>query len=441
MNVQDNPWADRFAGALDPETIRRLATFEPTPLTGLRKLPVEAACKQLEMALEDVFYPTAQCISILQHFIGVAHAHSLMYYTDRKCFLAKVYEEKSPLPNFFAPICLTGLSGIGKSKLLAAYARIQTADRDLIVDTHHTPFPLQSLWSVTVESQISANEVLRALASQEGDAAALLKSCRKTAFRNGVPLLLVDEFQFATGSSGANTRVSQILAQLGCIGIPYVYVANFSLLHRLKKRPHEERARLLAKLIVAVPDAPDSQDWINTLAAKKRVAPEVLQFDPLADARSLHRLSAGLKRAVAHLCVQTFRNVHSKGGVVDLAAMERTYNSGQFATFREETETIMRQSIENCPIKGRLDLWCPFPLPKDAAAIFQADAIAARQERVAEAELRGALTGTERKAADEIGKTLRKKPEKSADVLKFKKAGKDNSEELLANTQLYREDL
>lgn len=232
-----------------------------------------------------------------------------------------------------------------------------------------------------------------------------------------------------------------MLLLLGYIGIPYVFAANYSLLHRLLKRPGEEQERLLSKPIIIVPDPWQSDDWQKTLEAQRNVAPKVLKFDPFKDAQNLHRLSAGRKRAAARLFLHAFRAEYPRGGIVDLAAIERAYHSPQYAVDRTETEAIITQTIQNRPVKGRNDLWCPLPLPKDKANEYLENAATARQEMVAEQELRAALTKGERLAAQSIEKASRKKQPKTAGVLQFPKAGKATGDELLANAALFREKL
>jgi energy-coupling factor transporter ATP-binding protein EcfA2 len=441
MSRNSNPWAGRFAELLDSESIRQRAVVRVPPLANLYDMPVELSCKLLSNALEEIFYPTQQCVSVLSRLAGMAHAHCTTTYSGPKEFLGGVYASKAPLPDFHFPVCLTGLAGIGKSKLLKAFNRILGEDQSIIVDSQHPAFPLQGAWSVSVHARSSPKDVLRALTGFDDRAGELVETCRKMAFRNGIPLLIVDEFQFATGSENANARVTQMLLSLGYVGIPYLFAANFSLLRRLQRRPEEEQQRLLSEPIILLPDLWSSEDWKKTLEAQMEVAPEVLRFDPVRDARSLHGFTAGRKRAMAKLILLAFREGHSRRQVVSLAALEQAFHSTQYARYREEVEIIAKQSILNRPDKSRLDLWCPIPLPRNTAAEFTEEAIASREAVVAELELKSALTSGERNALLGFEKVVARKGSRKANVVQLKKERKSTGMELLENAAIFRENL
>lgn len=441
MDSTNNPWAARYAGLLDPDTIRRLAAVEVAPLNNLHDLPVELACSQFEAALKQVFYPTSQCVSILQRLMGLAYAHCNTTYPSKKSFMHGVYAEQAPLTDFAFPICLTGLAGTGKSKLLETFVRLQGGKQTLCVDDQHSAFPLHGATLITVQAKASPKDVLRSIAGRDGKLDDLIKVCRKSSYRNGVPLFLGDEFQFATGSGKANTLVAQILLSLGYIGIPFVFAANFSLLTRLIKRPEEEQQRLLSDVIIVLPDPWSSQDWHETLRAQFSVAPDIIRLDAINDAQFLHRLTSGRKRAMARLLVVTLRMAHPNRGVINSKTIEQAFRSPQYARYRAETEAILTQAIQNRPIKDKKDLWCPIPLPPDLAAKFLDEASEKREEQVAALELSAALTQSEREASKAINKSAGKKVGRSAEIRPFQKKNTPDIAELLANTSIFREGL
>lgn len=436
-----NPWAARFEALLDADTIRKRAAVEVTPLVGLNRLPAELAAKQLEIRLKTVFYPTSQCVAVLQRFVGAAYAHCKVTYPTPKAFMAGVYATDVPLEKFAAPICLTGLSGTGKTELIKAFIRLQSADDTVETDNNHPPFPLNGAWLVTILARCTPKDVLMALSGSSASPPELVDMCRKLAFRNGVPFLCADEFQFATGSSSANARVTQMLFCLAYIGLPFVYVANFSLLRRLQKRPEEDQQRLLSDPIVLMPDALGGKDWLMTLRTQQSVAPDVLQFDPTNDAKNLHAYTAGRKRAMVTLIMIAYRTEYPRGGVVNLDALRRAYQSPQFARYRVESEILASQIVRNAPDKKRHDLWCPVPLPEDAAASFLDATLQARCDQVAQSELRSALTGKERKAAEEIERVLAKRGANAGTVVPLVKGKKATSEELKQNANWLKNNL
>lgn len=388
-----------------------------------------------------MFYPTSQCIAILQRFVGVAYAHCLTLYPDSKAYMGGVYSRNPPLRNFSFPICLTGLAGLGKTELIKAFIRMLAPDREIVVDMGHSPFPLAGPWLATVQARSDPTAVLAFLAGKTAKPSDLIDECRKKAFKNGVPMLLADEFQFATGSSSANARVTQMLLSLGYVGLPFVFAANFSLLIRLQKRPEEDRQRLLSNPIVLLPDHWASDDWVMTLETQRSVAPDFFVFDPKKDAQALHGFSAGRKRAMAKLLTIAFRAEFSRGGFVDLEALRRAYHSPQFFEYREESEILASQAIRNAPNKKRKDLWCPIPLPPDSSLKFLESTTHAREQQVAEAELRAALTSDERSTVKEMEKAVKKTAQKSAKVLPLEGSRKVTGEDLKRNANWLRDNL
>lgn len=441
MDSASTPWAERFEKLLDAEAIRKGVAVGVPPLVGLNRLPTELATKQLETALKTVFFPTSQCVTVLQRFVGVAYAHCRVTYPSLKAFMAGVYAEEVPLEKFSAPICLTGLGGTGKTELIRAFIRLQGMDSAVEADDKHPPFPLNVAWLVTILARSTPKDVLVRLSNKAASPSELVEVCRKLAFRDGVPFLCADEFQFATGSSSANARVTQMLYCLAYIGIPFVYVANFSLLRRLQKRPEEDQQRLLSDPIVLLPEACGSEDWVMTLRSQQSVAPDVLLFDPVNDAKNLHTFTAGRKRAMVRLAMIAFRTEHRRGGVVDFDALRRAYHSEQFARYREESEILASQLIRNAPDKIRNDLWCPIPLPKGAEEKFLDTTLLARRDQVAEFELRSALTGKERRSAEEIERTITKRGAKAGSVFQLDKGKKASSEELKRNASWLKNNL
>lgn len=440
--TSNNPWAARLVPLLDRDTIKQRALVTVPSLNGLRDMPTEVACKLMESALNTVFYPTTQCIEILNRIVEMAYAHCLTTYPDSKEFLTGVYAKASPLPEFAFPILLTGLGGSGKSQIMKAFRRIQVEDSQIIVSAEHSPFPLKGSWNVTVHARSKPTDILRALAQVDGGTTDLIEKCKKMAFRDGIPFLTIDEFQFATGSGNANVQVTQMLLSQGYIGIPWSYNANFSLVSRLMKRPQEDRQRLLSDWIILLPDPPSSTDWMETLKLQQNVCKEVLKFDPVKDAADIHAYSAGIKRASVKLLVIAFRHEHPRGGVVDISAIKRAYHSREYASYRKDVEILATQAITNSPNKKNMDLWCPLPLPPNAAAIFTDSAKKKRDEQVADAELRSSMNKEERVALQQIERDIKRDNRKTAKVLPLrKKKLAPTAEDLKNNANWFKDQL
>lgn len=415
MTRTANPWAERFAPLLDAEEVFRRAEVKPPTLLNLNAKPLEAACKELEGALSEVFYPTAQCVDLLMEWAGQAHAHCLTYYPSRRDILSGVYdtESASPLPGFSCPTCLGGLAGTGKSQLFQAFERILPPPDSLYIDDHHSHFPLVAAWIRQLQNCKSAQQVPAVLAGMRPSGKSALDMARRRAFRDGVAFLGVDEFQFATQSSSANTLVTQMLFAASHLGVPFVYATNFSLVHKLLKRPQEDRQRLLSKPKVLWPDMPESIDRINTLESYRDICPEVLTFDPVNDSHAIYLLSAGIKRLERILIVDGYRISRLRSGrnaKVGVREIEEAYHSASFTVNRHDVEAIARQTIQNKKIPGRDDLWCPFDLPRPAPAQSSRSNPFSekREEKVAEAALHDSLTKSERKAFEALSKPKKK---------------------------------
>lgn len=438
----DNPWAARFLAILDKGEIARRATLAPEPLEDIGKLPVEIAAARLKAKLESVYFPTAQGVDILYGWVGLAYQHCLDYYPDRTAFLNCVYSQRSPTPTFRPLICFTGQAGSGKTELVRAFHRIQDPDGTIVVDSRHSPFPLVAVWSLTVQANATSRELLSAHTGDSGSPRDLVESGRRRAYRDGVGFLLNDEFQFATGSS-ANARVTQMLLSTGYLGLPSAYAANYSLLHRLMKRPAEDRHRLLSAPVVLLPEAPESGDWIKTLAAQRAAAPDLLVFDPVRDGAAIHRYSAGDMRAEVALLVCGYHIGRSTTGIVSLREIERAYHSTAYTAYRRDVEAIMQLTLGDLKVRRhRKDLWCPLDLPESASSRFAARVGAVRQARADDEAVRDSLTQDERRAlaAMEKGHQQKTSPATSK-VAPLKDGGLSTAAQRLANFQKFRDQL
>ena len=439
--LSENPWAARFSAILDKDEIVRRATLVPAPLGDISNLAPEVAAARLKAQMESVYYPTDQVVDILYSWVGLAYQHCLDYYRDQSFFLNCVYSERPPAPEFRPLICLTGQAGSGKTELIKAFHRIQELPEMIFVDPEHPPFPLVPHWSLTVHANGTSKDLLSALSGGSGTPRDLVQLCRRQAYRDGVAFLINDEFQFATGSTSANARVTQMLLSAGYLGLPPVYAANFSLLHRLMKRPAEDRHRLLSNPIILLPEAPSSNDWNRTLQAQKDAAPHILVFDPAKDGPAIHRYSAGDMRAEVALLVCAYRIGRTTTGLVSLNEIELAYHCTAYTAYRRDVEALMQLSLGDSRVrKQRKDLWCPLDLPEGAVAQFASRARAARQARADDQAAQDSLTQAERKALAAMEKSRQpKKASVAAKVFDMTKNGPATAAERLANFQKFRD--
>lgn len=464
-----NPWTARFASLLDPERIRELSRFVPSPLTDLDQLPVEVASMAIMTAFKQLFVPTAHTIAILLELVGIALAHAHETYPSAEVFIERVYakgNQKSLKPDLSdmlelaVIVCLTGLAGVGKSHVIKALRRILGTGGRVLVDTRHTEFPLVAGWFLNVREKTTIGKMyLSLLGKEEGrldalspnsfesmhgrrskernDISRLLASCRFLAYRDGVSILPADEFQFVTRSERANALATSMLLHLALIGPPLIYVANFSLGHRLLSRPHEDVQRLLERRIVLLPDTARSVDWLNTVVAYKDIAPEVFVFNPEEIAETIHGWTAGLKRLLGRILIIAYRRARATGKCVGLPEIEWAYHSESYSVDRKDVDLIDQQYVTNK--MARKDLWCPFELSKPLRVKEEEDAARQRRQTMSARLVTSALTQQERETYEQLQKAAEKStPSSKGRAVSMPNRVSMTSEDLRRGEEIYR---
>ena len=456
---QASGWADRFHGLQDVAEIRRRALRIPMPLAGLNSLSVETACSVLKKAFDELFVPTEQTDAIMLEIVDKAIAHSSTTYTDSKAFLFGAYAKKSPLPEYVFPISVLGPAGVGKSHLLTALQRILPRNDEILVDANHPKFPLSSHWNINVRDRTTLSGMFHCLLGEDGvelndaekdskirvgkskrDIPALLARCRRIVFTSGVSLLVADEFQFATRSESANTLVTSMLLHLSSIGIPMIYAANYSLGHRLSRRPQEDRQRLLSRPLILLPDTAESEDWNKTLKAYKEIAPDNFKFDIDKDARTIHGWTGALKRLLGILLIDAYRRSRNSGGYVTIAEIESAYKSYNYSANRMDINLMNQQLVTGkC---ARQDLWCPFELPKSVNAIRKKEAENLRLFNTGQEMVKSAMLPEERRAYDELQRAASASiGSGKAKILRIKPKAGLSVDDLRRGEAIFQEDL
>lgn len=260
----------------------------------------------------------------------------------------------------------------------------------------------------------------------------ILEIAERASWRHATCLTAIDEFQWIAASSSANARAASVLLKLQGIGPLLLFCANFSLGHKLKGRPPEDRDRLLSCPIIMRPFGPHCPDLTAYLKALQEVAPDVLIFDPAGDQDSIYLFTFGIRRKIVDLLVAAYKVACRQGGSgkVGVPEMRDAYRSELYAIHREDVEVLFRQHVSRS--MEREDLWCPFgSMEPGQSNVKQAtEIIDAFEKRVEDDYLRESLSPSEAQALDALQpKTSRE--EKPAKVLRFRK-GKVTKEDLLA---------
>ncbi|MES1938446.1 AAA family ATPase [Salinisphaera hydrothermalis] len=401
----------------------------------------EAALAELTAAFGQTYHASDQACRLISDLLSHAMVGISSRYTTRRSFIEIVYAKEMPI-TAMEPLAITGLAGVGKSQLLQAVGRVLPADDLLAVDSSHGEFPLQSLWHVELSVRQSILPMLTLIAERAGAPQSagktvdrVLARLRSLAYRNGVAVLAIDEFQGINQGSNANSLATRLLLMLREIGTTLVYVTNFSLMHRLKSRNQEDRQRLLTKVRVLERDDLDSPDWRALVDSYIRVAPGVFDIDGVRDSARLWCWTAGLPRMLRFLLLAAYQLARSKGEfTVGMSMCEAAYRSESFSVMREDVELLASQAITRQPIPGRGDLNPPYPhgswAPENAVAAMLEQETQSRTR----ANLLDCLTPAERAEFKRQSRSSKTEPRK-----RQRKQGAAGTDDVMHNLASFKE--
>lgn len=426
--MKNVPWIARFNFALSDTELDRRVEIRAVPVKIGNDTP-QADAEALQAGLERVFLSGNQVRKLLRRLVDLARSQATSHFSSKDAYLTGVYQ-LFPWGSTTSPaICFCGLAGVGKSQILGALTRILPPPTLLDVIGHKN-IPLVSAWPMTLRDGISLNALLKPhLKSSSSHEAhdeesgeygkvekdiklpSLLGLARRRSWRDGVCILWVDEFQFVSQGSQANSKATALLLQFLGIGPRLVFVANFSLVHKLKRRNQEDRQRLVSQPWILDPEICSSAEWKALLAEYKQVAPDVFTFE-VDEAESLiHQFTFGIKRLVVQLLVRAYEVARQRDKhIVGLDEIKQAYKSSLYTSNREDVEILWRQCIEKKMIKE--DLWCPFDQTHDDVKVtegeigtnvsFAQKAIDSFETKIEDQLLDSALLPRERAAAQEL---------------------------------------
>lgn len=407
-SASPNPWTTRFNEILNVDEIKRRANRLAHPLLSLDTDTTEHACARIQIELDEVFVTTSRVAEIIKKMIECAQSHSLSSYPDVPSFMRQCYAEhdgNSANKKQCFPHILTGPSGTGKTQLGRAILRVFPLPSFIQTDQYHPKFPLVTVERIAIDVAPAMSVLLHTLSPPTGvpigrqkKVANLVEDCARWQYKCGTSLLIADELQFVSQSEKASARVSQILLALSYLRLPTLVIANYSLIHKLNRRPQEDRRRLLGKpLILLLPDLPVSADWSAVLTEYQRAVPGVYQFDFGEKRKELWSLCAGLKGELVKLLVLAYAQCRRRHqNIVVWQDIESAYRSPDFFLQRRDIEEFISQAFGIA--SGRDDLRCPIPTGATEEQEYLMALKEIRQKKVAEAALAESMSKIERDA-------------------------------------------
>lgn len=426
----------RFNGCFEIEQIRQRVTVRPEPVEDLSQMIPRIAGDVLLERLKQIFLPNQFALDFIQELVGRADLFSRSMFTNERDHQAKLY---NPPDANVPPICLTGLAGVGKSETIAAVMRLLPADIEYETSHFNDKVPLVPYWYASANEKGRGKQLLSDFlgsgsAGNRTNASQLLAACRRRVYLHGVSLVFLDETQHIVKGLGS-ALVTDILLTLTKIGPPTIFLANYSLLHKLNGRNQEDTQRLLTQPRIMEPDDPNGKDWKAYVVECIRVSNGQIRANADEFAAELYRLTFGLKRLAVHLLSLAYIECRSKKrdyiALGDLSAANLT---PEYCSGRVSVDELKRIALEGPRGTSWLDLYCPLDVPTPHQSNVFQFARQERDERVTAVAIDSSLTTQERevlklveaKSRSPQAKAKRRKPlpkatleETKVDFLKY----------------------
>ncbi|WP_295994967.1 hypothetical protein [Rugamonas sp.] len=445
------PWLSWFSKLDSDEVIKQAAYLAVKPVEGLQALHLEEACRRLEQAWKEIFVPGVQHIEILRSFV----VHAAHFSASTSPTLKDYNRQRSA--GVLAPCevhsirCLTGLAGVSKSSLVKAFERICALDNKGQFVSDCQRLTLCPVRRIGIGGQQSIRGVLEelanpvALVSMKRDNKTLMEHVRLWFSTTATSALIVDEMQFFTQSSTASVKTTQLIMMLASLGVPLIFVANYSLVNKLLQRPQEEKNRLLAAPYVVEPPAAKDELWSDSIKEYLRVAPDCFKIETDAEIEELHRLTAGLFRALRELLLQAYRETaHHGRSVVTMTEVRLAFGSRAYSAYRKDIEDLASLAITH-NTERRPDLVCAFTERHVVPAAAGAKSKSPTQAQAFPSDVSAALIeGTLSIDAQATLRTLRRSSESvsangsEVKVLRMPKRTAVSAQSLLDGASLFR---
>ncbi len=430
--MKSNPWAAAYAM---PDKLLSELEFRAVPLE-LRSNELSANVEELRAALQSIFLCNEQVTGVIKEILSTGQGHANVHYASALQVVGDTYKS-NPWGSATAPaILLTGLAGVGKTECLNALQRLlKIRERRIDMPMHKNMAHIPA-WFMSLRENSTINSMLRPHLELAGNYVGLLNEgkdirldklyelARRASRRDGTCLAFVDELQFQSLGSQANTRVTAMLLSLLSLGPRLIYVSNYSLVHKLKLRRQEDRQRLLAHPIVLNPEQPESACFKRLLKEYFSVLRDDFLMEPSDAAELIHRYTFGIKRSVVSLLCLSWRIAKTKRGrlaKVGLDDVKDAYHSQSFYAYREDSEALWRCSMGDKKVRDDLDNPFGSDEQSNPKVVVASSAVQEWKRQVAASHVHDMMTPTEKFAERELLAPSSSEATKNQKVVKLKR--------------------
>jgi Cdc6-like AAA superfamily ATPase len=393
--------SSRFDGHLDRAEIERKVTVRPAALD-IGNQEVYETAEMLKFRLSQIYLPNNFSLDFISEMIGLALLYSRDAYSNEHDYLKGIYECSDVEVN---PICLTGLAGVGKSMTIQALSKAMPQPASLDIDHFTQEIEVVSHWYASARGKAGCRQIFLSLlkdsvSRSQVSTATLLSLSRRRAWRDGVALLILEELQHVNSNKGT-VLANDILMNMSAIGPPFIYVSNYSLIHKLMERNNEDKQRLLSDPRIMFPDEYGSQDWTRYVAECVRVANGLLPQDIDELAHEIYRSTFGIKRLAVFLIKIAYLYARAEGrDCIRMDDLLSAYHSPVYFSNKKDVEKLLSQAAQNRRISA--DLWCPFGAPRSVRATASQYARSVRDRQAGNKAFVSSLGPGERKIMEKI---------------------------------------
>lgn len=347
-----SPWAKAYSGLDQESHIKSVCFRQPPPLRWDKKMRGDEGSRAINRCLSSSYVPTEGPVRAISKVVQTMAVFVRERYLNEGHYLGQVNAANFDLEP--GPIvCLTGLAGVGKSALLTALAQLLPRQADIEIPGHGAR-PHRPLLSMRIGDKWGQREIARQL----GFGATPSINLAKALYAQGAALITQDEHQFMAIGADSHARQAKLIYTVAKLGPIALVGMNYSLIHKLKKRPQEERDRILREHIILTPDCAESAGWNEVMTVWDALLEEFLAFRLVEKAGDFWQLCVGIKRSAIRLLELAVMHAMARGEKIQWSDVQTAYASANFGEMRADIEALSVMGSSKTIV--RRDLTCPF---------------------------------------------------------------------------------